>query len=527
MYDKIFIPSLVFYLFFQINLSAQPCPEGGNIFGGHGVPDTVLAPIDPKCEECLKNCLPGTPLYQDETGAYFCIQVIRPIDPNDIIGPRGYGEARWVSVMDTLDYTIRYENDPKFATAPARNVIIEHAFDKNVDSTSFRLGPFGFGYFAFTIPGQRTYYSTRLDVIDSLGVMVDVSAGLNIIENNTQWEFISVNPLTGLNFVNALDGFLPVNDSTHQGEGFVTFTVLPKDGLETGDTVYAEASIIFDDNETITTNRYFNTIDADPPESRILGYDFVNDSTIKIHASAGDDASGLHHFELYASSNNVYTLVDTSGAENATFTFTGAKDSTYCFLTIAVDSVGNTEVRQQSYPCFPLAQDTLPRITDFNPKMGIPLTEVIIDGRNFTDLDSVLFQNYKAEVIAHDDTSITAKAPYPGETGKITVYTANGMAESSIDFVYEDPTGLGTGTENKIILYPNTTGGIFNISTQAEQLPTGILYVYDATGRIIKEVDFSQLRSNETTIDISHMPKGVYFVRLIGNKPFISRVIKE
>jgi len=227
-----------------------------------------------------------------------------------------------------------------------------------------------------------------------------------------------------------------------------------------------------------------------------------------------------------SSSNDVYSLVDSSGVANATFTFTGAKDSTYCFLTIAVDSVGNTEVKQQKSPCIVL--DTIPQIFDFTPKVGIPFTEVTIDGWNFAGLSSILFNGNEAEVIDSTDSKIIAKAPYPGSTGPITVITTKGTAVSDSVFTYEDPTGAGQVKESKIILYPNTTGGVFKVSTRAERLPSGILYVYDANGRIIKEVDFTQLRDNETVVDISHMPKGIYFVRLIGkDKTFTSRIIKK
>lgn len=340
---------------------AQPCPDGGNSFGGHGVPDTVLVSVtNPECPEC-QDCEPGSVKTID--GELFCIQVIRPIDPNDIIGPRGYGEGRWVARMDTLEYTIRFENDPEFASAPARNVIINHTLDSNVDSVSFRLAPFGFNQFAFTIPGQRNYYTTRLDVIDSLGVMVDLSAGPLVVNNTVRWEFISVNPLTGLEFTNPLDGFLPVNDSIGSGEGFVTFTVLPKSSLQTGDSIFAEASIIFNTNDPIETNRVFNKIDATLPESSFT-INNLNDSTVSISTSATDVGSGVRSYSLYAGLGQELQLVGTvAGEEDSIFTFIGTPDSTYYFVTLAEDSVGNREGQVEMKSLFPHT---------FNGVTGIP-----------------------------------------------------------------------------------------------------------------------------------------------------------
>ncbi|HUF09620.1 MAG TPA: CARDB domain-containing protein, partial [Rhodothermales bacterium] len=47
------------------------------------------------------------------------IPVLTSQDPNDIVGPAGYGDKRWVAVSAQLPYKIRFENDPELATAPA------------------------------------------------------------------------------------------------------------------------------------------------------------------------------------------------------------------------------------------------------------------------------------------------------------------------------------------------------------------------------------------------------------------------
>lgn len=48
---------------------------------------------------------------------------ICPRDPNDITGPEGYDSMRWVSVHNEMDYAIRFENDPIFATSNAAVVL--------------------------------------------------------------------------------------------------------------------------------------------------------------------------------------------------------------------------------------------------------------------------------------------------------------------------------------------------------------------------------------------------------------------
>jgi hypothetical protein len=68
-----------------------------------------------------------------------------PKDPNDIIGPEGFADEQWMSVHDELNYNVRFENDPIFATSSAATVLVTIPIDDDVDPFSFRLGTFGFG----------------------------------------------------------------------------------------------------------------------------------------------------------------------------------------------------------------------------------------------------------------------------------------------------------------------------------------------------------------------------------------------
>ena len=67
-----------------------------------------------------------------------------------MIGPPGYGDARFISLKTPLNYKIRFENDPN-ATAPAQNVIILHTLDQDLDIRTFRNTGFGFGSFTKTL----------------------------------------------------------------------------------------------------------------------------------------------------------------------------------------------------------------------------------------------------------------------------------------------------------------------------------------------------------------------------------------
>jgi hypothetical protein len=153
--------------------------------------------------------------------------VKRSFDPNDIIGPEGHGEEKWVGIQKPLQYTIRYENDPVLATAPAQIVTIRQDLDPNADVRSFRLGQYGFGPFRFNPPVNSSYHSERLNTADSLGVMVDVTAGIDVVSRQAFWVFRSIDPATGDVPQSVLSGFLPPNDTTGTGEGFVNYRIRP------------------------------------------------------------------------------------------------------------------------------------------------------------------------------------------------------------------------------------------------------------------------------------------------------------
>lgn len=281
------------------------------------------------------------------SGSVAFIPVLCSIDPNDITGPDGYDTLHWISKDQPMPFTIRFENDPEFATAPAQRVTINQVVDPNLNIFSFRLSDFGFGDFSFQIPPNSTFYTNRLDVRDSLGIFVDVIAGIDIIKNELFWIFESIDPMTGISPTDATVGFLPINDSIRQlGEGFVSYTILPKTSVTTRDTINAMASIVFDLNEAIETNVWHNTIDAIAPTSKVVDnfttYSDTNSLVIQFQGSDDPNGTGIKSFKLYYSKNNgPWTLHQEYPADTiATFTTTSGH---FRFYSIAVDHVGNHE----------------------------------------------------------------------------------------------------------------------------------------------------------------------------------------
>ncbi len=273
-------------------------------------------------------------------------------DPNEIIGPVGYDSVRWVSINDVLNYTIFFENDPDFATAAAQRVDIRFGFQDKLWMRGFGVGNYGFANMSYPVNNWPNAYQERINLRDSLGYFVDMIAGLDVVQQQGFWNFTTIDPETGYSPWQADMGMLPVNDSTHVGEGLVTFRLKPYEGLRTGDTISVQAAIVFDQNDTIPTNRWCNMIDAGNPQSTLNAViDPSNPNVYQLTCDAQDDlgGSGVKHVLVYlANHSGVYEEVDTI-LVGETLSFPVDPGKQYMLYSIAVDNTGNREpAKEQS-----------------------------------------------------------------------------------------------------------------------------------------------------------------------------------
>lgn len=284
--------------------------------------------------------------------AYIPIICIISSDPNDITGTAGYGDPQWMSINDNLAYEVRFENDPTFATGPARKVTLEVPLEDDIALNSFRIGSFGFANLTFEVPPNLTFYQERLDLVDPLGVLVDVNIGVDVANRKAFWIFQAIDPATGLPPDQSTLGMLPVNDSLiHNGEGFVDFGVKPSISTQTGDIIEAQASIVFDQNAPIGTNTWQNTIDALPPVSNVNSLPAQTSNPTFTVSWEGDDdigGSGIRDYSLYVSKDGGFFLPNQTGITGNSLSFTGELGSTYSFYTRAMDNTGNEEPQKYS-----------------------------------------------------------------------------------------------------------------------------------------------------------------------------------
>jgi len=444
------------------------------------------------------------------------IDIIRSFDPNEIVGPEGVGQEKWVKQASTLPYTILFENDPDFATAAAQRVVITHTFDDSVNPISFRLGDFGFGPYYFEVPEGVSYYDTRLDLRDSLGIFVDVIASINQQQGQAFWIFESIDPATGLpETLPAELGFLPVNDSlTRAGEGFVNFTIQPSIAAQTGDLIEAQASIVFDGNPEIETNIAINTIDGDAPESTIAEpIDTLSAGTYQLSWQGTDVGSGVRDYTVYASTNaGAFQPIAGPFTAAETYLFSGSADSTYRFFTIARDRVDNKELLKNfgEPNCMEVRIDSL---INASSGQGGGLIILGVEG-NVGPLQFEWSHDPNLDSpVATDLTSGEYQVVVSDSLGCEVGLTIN---IDLLDQVYED-TGVFIYQ-----LFPVPASDKINVRYTVDE-PVVLMTVSDVHGQVLIRRQFRSATGQveEHSLSVGHLPSGTYFLRLQNKKKSI------
>lgn len=265
-------------------------------------------------------------------------------DPNDIYGPSGVGDARYVRGDSPLSYNIVFENKPE-ATAAAQEVVVTDSLDlAKVDLSTFSLGPIAFGATQITPPPGLKQFATDVDLRPADNLMVRINADLDEATGLITWRFVSLDPATCLPTTDVLAGFLPSNKTSPEGEGSVFYTVSPKPDLATGTEIRNKATIVFDANPSIDTPEWHNTIDNTQPTSQAHPLAAKQSfASFNVAWSGADVGAGVQGYSVYVSEDGgpyIPWLLDTT-ATSAIFRSTPGKS--YAFYSVARDQVGNVE----------------------------------------------------------------------------------------------------------------------------------------------------------------------------------------
>lgn len=268
---------------------------------------------------------------------------VSSLDPNEKYGPQGFGDLNYLTDNGRLSYKISFENKAD-ATAPAQEVFITDTLDvARLNVEEFTFGPVSFGdTILYPAPGFPVFASD-VDLRPEKNLIVRVQGSLDKTQGIVQWHFASLDPASMALPTGPLGGFLPPNLNSPEGEGFVTYSIGLKDGIQHGESVRNKASIVFDTNEPIVTNEHLSTFDLLPPEATLSLLSTAVDSVFEIQITGSDAGAGIQGYEIIVSEDggDYYTYQRTS---EPYATFAGAPGKHYALYVAAIDSVGNREI---------------------------------------------------------------------------------------------------------------------------------------------------------------------------------------
>ena len=285
-------------------------------------------------------------------------QIILPNDPNEKVSSAGYDKSEiepeqlqhYVVNKTSINYFIFFENVDS-ATAPAQEIMITDELSDSLDWSTFSFDKIQIGLKNTIAPGNLKSFATTVDMRPDLQCIVEVNCQFDQATGQILWLLKGVDPYTG----DYADMLLPnTQEVAPKGEGWVSFSIKPREELKTGTIIRNKAVIDFEKDippAPIETNEVFNTIDSDIPESHInLINQFPDSSLLEVKWKGIDVGSGVVNYTIYVSKDKEPFAAWLKNTPDTSAYFepeTG--NHNYRFYSIAHDGVGNVEALPDSF----------------------------------------------------------------------------------------------------------------------------------------------------------------------------------
>ncbi|MEP6746996.1 MAG: T9SS type A sorting domain-containing protein [Bacteroidota bacterium] len=448
------------------------------------------------------------------------IDYVFGFDPNHLTGNSNYDTAKhFINNLSPQHYEVAFENLAA-ATGNAQHVYVTDTLDKaRFDFNTFRFTGYRVADSTYLVPPFRgTVYQTfnapgRNDMKVLFVGNFDTLAGI------IRSDFFSMNAAgTKVLADTSLDGFLPPNADGISGTGTVQFQVSAKD-LNTLDTFKNVAHVYFDNNQPIQTNYWMNTVDITSPAGQIVKAERVDDTTMKMTMQKSDFGSGFAYNKLYGKTLSDSTYKFLGNFSSDTLLFVGDKDSTYQFYTIAVDNVGNLQVKGADADVTYTFSNALPvHLLSFSASKENAKVKLF-----WTSTNESNFANYVVERSA-DGLSFSSIGTAIAKGGPLNnnyqLYDEHPLAKANY-YRLKQVDKDGSFTYSRIIRIDFDKAFTISVTPVpahdyiiidgAQNFST--VQLVDMSGRVVKQ--FSKPSVN--TFNVADMPAGIYLVRLVSD----------
>ena len=229
------------------------------------------------------------------------------------------------------------------ATLAAADVVVTDQLDATkFNLNTLTLGQIRFGNNVVDVPAGHSNFSTVFPINASMSVRIvasfDSATGL------LRWTFTTIDPTTGLPPSDSTLGFLPPDTDGIVGQGYVAFSLSPKDGLAEGTQIDNKASIVFDTNTPIETPTWRNTIDRTAPQSSVQPLSATQaNADFAVSWSSTDGGAGGSAYDVYVADNGGPFSLWQRKILASSATYPGVAGHQYSFYSVATDGAGNSE----------------------------------------------------------------------------------------------------------------------------------------------------------------------------------------
>ncbi|NNJ55978.1 MAG: hypothetical protein HKP14_07590, partial [Bacteroidia bacterium] len=269
---------------------------------------------------------------------------VNSFDPNEIVGPTGYGDDNYIEESANMVYTVFFENKDS-ATAAASEVIVLDTLDKEkFDFSTFSFGDVVIADSAYKIQSFAKEFRIIVDLAPRIQTLVQITGSLDTATGEIRVNYLTLDRST-LELQEDVDlGFLPPNKTKPEGEGNFSYNLALQPNISHDKYIENKALIYFDGNKPIATNVHSNRIDRESPSSSVNALPTEStDSNFVVSWEGTDPGCGIQDYTVMVSVNDSDFVVWKSSTSLTRDTFNGQNETTYKFYSIATDSLGLTE----------------------------------------------------------------------------------------------------------------------------------------------------------------------------------------
>ena len=329
----------------------------------------------------------------------------------------------------------------------------------------------------------------------------------------------AIDPDTGQLPANPLLGFLPPNLNGVEGQGYVTYSVLPRAGFTTGTRIDAQARIVFDYNDPIDTPAIVNTFDTQGPTSAVQPLSAAVGEGFLVQWSGSDPGAGVRSYDVYVATDGGPFQLWLNNTRDTSARYGGTYGHSYAFFSIATDGVGHREPMKSAAEATTFTDPSLMYKVDAVTGSG---TQVRVRFSRDADIQALIADGSITQAVT---LASIAHGPVPLDAAQFTYDAASRTLTLSLEQPPSDGyyqlrlDGSRLMTTDGVLLLGGGSGTLFEIGAfdAAQNVQAGGADIQAAAASVPALGDFDQDGVTDLIVG-EQMPDGVHGqVRLYHN----------